>query len=91
MNSGIIRRVLEESAYILDTNETIRDMALVFNVSKSTIHKDLHERLKQIDMALFNKVKKVLQYHIDVRHIRGGEKTKQKYLKLNEHYEKNVL
>ena len=91
MNSGIIRRVLEESAYILDTNETIRDMALVFNVSKSTIHKDLHERLKQIDMALFNKVKKALQYHIDVRHIRGGEKTKQKYLKLNEHYEKNVL
>lgn len=82
MNSLIIKRVIDEANYMLDTNETIRKIAKVFNVSKSTVHKDLHERLIEIDYKLFEKIDSILKYHIDIRHIRGGESTKKKYEKL---------
>ena len=81
MNSLILRRVLDEADYMLKTGKTVREIALVFNVSKSTVHKDLHERLLEINLLKFDDVAKILQYHADIRHIRGGEKTKQKYLK----------
>lgn len=81
MRSNIINRVLAEANYILETGKTIREIAVYFNVSKSTVHKDLHERLLDIDLDKFNRVDKVLKYHIDVRHLRGGESTKQKYKK----------
>lgn len=74
--------MLDEASYIIKTKKTVREIALVFNVSKSTVHKDLHERLLKIDKNLFKKVDEILKYHIDVRHIRGGESTKKKYLKL---------
>ena len=83
MNSIIIKRVLEEANYILETKKTIREIASVFNVSKSTVHKDLHERLQDINIELFDKVDDILKYHIDVRHIRGGESTKKKYKKVD--------
>lgn len=83
MNKTIVKRVLEEANYILDTEDTVRQLAHVFHVSKSTVHKDLHERLEKIDKALYLKVKKILEYHTDVRHIRGGLSTKEKYLKLS--------
>ena len=79
---NISKRVLEETDYILKTGNTIREIASVFKVSKSTVHKDLNDRLKKIDIKKYREVKKILEYHIDVRHIRGGESTKQKYLKL---------
>ena len=79
---NIEKRVLEEAKYILETQETVREIAKIFKVSKSTVHKDLHERLIKIDKKLSLKVDKILKYHIDIRHIRGGESTKQKYLKL---------
>ena len=79
MNSLILKRVLDETKYILDTKETVRHIAIIFNVSKSTVHKDLHERLKTINMELFEQVDEILKYHIDVRHIRGGQSTKKKY------------
>ena len=82
MNSLIIKRVIDEANYIIDTQKTIREIASVFNVSKSTVHKDLHERLYDIDIKLFNKVDDILKYHIDIRHIRGGESTKNKYKKV---------
>lgn len=82
MNSLIIRRVINEANYMLDTKQTIREIAKVFNVSKSTVHKDLHERLFDIDSKLFYKIDSILKYHIDVRHIRGGQSTKKKYKKL---------
>ena len=82
MNSLIIKRVLDEANYMLDTKETIREIAKIFNVSKSTVHKDLHERLIDVDSNLFYEINKVLKYHIDTRHIRGGESTKKKYKKL---------
>jgi len=82
MNSLIIRRVVDEANYMLDTKKTIREVAKVFNVSKSTVHKDLHERLLEIDSDLYMKIDDILKYHIDVRHIRGGESTKKKYKNL---------
>ena len=83
MNSTIIKRVLEEANYMLETNETIREIATVFNVSKSTVHKDLHERLRDINFDLFEQIDSILKYHIDVRHIRGGQSTKKKYKKVD--------
>lgn len=82
MNSFIIRRVLDEADYMLNTKETIREIANIFKVSKSTVHKDLHERLKEINYELFEQIDSILKYHIDVRHIRGGQSTKKKYKKL---------
>lgn len=70
---------MDEANYMLDTKKTIREIAKVFNVSKSTVHKDLHERLIDIDYSLFEKIDSILKYHIDIRHIRGGESTKKKY------------
>jgi len=75
-------RVLQETDYILETKKTIREIAKIFHVSKSTVHKDLNERLKKIDKVKYKEVKKILEYHINIRHIRGGESTKNKYLKV---------
>lgn len=82
MTNLIVDRVLNEAYYMIDTNKTVRQIALVFKVSKSTVHKDLHERLKQYDYLLFKNVDAILKYHTDIRHIRGGESTKKKYLKI---------
>jgi len=84
MRMEIIRRVIDEAYYILETEKTIREIAITQKISKSTVHKDLHERLKIIDKDIFTGVNKILQKHLDVRHIRGGESTKQKYLSLKE-------
>lgn len=65
---------------MIKTESTVREMASIFKVSKSTVHKDLHERLLDIDEKLYDKVEKILKYHTDVRHIRGGQSTKRKYL-----------
>ena len=75
----INKRVIEEANYILKTGDTIRTTAKAYCVSKSTVHKDLHERLITIDKNLYSKVNKILKYHTDIRHIRGGEATKMKY------------
>ena len=82
MNSLIIKRVLDEANYMLNTKETVRQIAKVFNVSKSTVHKDLHERLQDINMSLYEEIDSILKYHIDIRHMRGGESTKKKYKNL---------
>lgn len=85
MNKKIYNRVIEESKYIVDTNKTIREVADVFEVSKSTVHKDVRDRLWLIDKNLYDEVSSILEYHIDIKHIRGGESTKRKFLakKLN--------
>ena len=80
MNKNIINGVIEESNYILKTKDTIREIAKVFNVSKSTVHKDFKERLLEIDIDLYNEVSNILKYHLDIRHIRGGNATKEKFL-----------
>jgi len=75
----IKRRILKEANYIAKTNATVRETALVFHFSKSTVHKDVSERLKTIDKDLYKKVKKVLEKNLSERHIRGGLATKKKY------------
>ena len=82
MNNIIKSRVIEEANYMIKTKDTIRNIAKVFNVSKSTVHKDLHDRLNTLDVDLYNEIDKILKYHIDIRHIRGGMSTKKKYKKL---------
>ena len=81
MRKTMIERIKKEANYMLETKETVREIALVFKVSKSTVHKDLHERLIDVDKDLYSKVSEVLKYHLDVRHIRGGQSTKKKYEK----------
>ena len=82
MDKYIVERVLEEANYMLENKSTVRDLASVYNVSKSTVHKDLQDRLKEINEVLHEEIDKIFKEHIEVRHIRGGESTKQKYLKL---------
>lgn len=78
----INKRVLEEANYIIQTGKTVREIASLFKVSKSTVHKDLHERLLKIDKEKYKIVEDILKYHIDIRHIRGGESTRKKYLNI---------
>ena len=82
MKYSIADRIDLESDYILKTGKTIREVASYFNVSKSTVHKDFHERLKRYNYTLYLEVNKILNYHKEIRHIRGGESTKKKYQKL---------
>lgn len=70
---------MEVCNYMLDTEATVRQTAQVFGVSKSTVHKDLTERLPAINKELAAKAKVVLEQNKAERHLRGGEATKQKY------------
>lgn len=79
MRDYIQKRVLNVAEHILNTNATVRQTAKLFNVSKSTIHKDVTERLPTFNKSLAKKVKKVLDHNKAERHIRGGEATKKKY------------
>lgn len=81
MCEDIKERVFREAEYIVETKATVRQTALVFHFSKSTVHKDVTERLKDLDKTLYKKVKKVLEINLSERHIRGGEATKRKYQK----------
>lgn len=74
-------RTLREAFYMVETKKTVREIAKKFKVSKSTVHKDLHERLKTIDSSLYEKVDEILKYHAKIRHILGGESTRRKYQK----------
>lgn len=84
MYESIKQRVIEVSNYMLKSKKTIREIANQFGISKSTIHKDISERLKQIDYSLYEQVNKIIEEHKETRHIRGGESTKIKYLKIKE-------
>ncbi len=68
--------------YIIETNGTVRQTAAKFGVSKSTVHKDVSERLYSCDRALYSQVRKVLIKNKAERHIRGGLATKEKYIAL---------
>lgn len=72
-------RVLFEADLIMKTNKTIREIATIVNVSKSTVHDDLSVKLYKIDKKLYSKVKNILEYHKSIRHINGGNATKLKY------------
>lgn len=82
MKNSIIERTLLEANYMIKTKKTIREIAKKFNVSKSTVHKDLKERLKEIDINKHREVSEILKEHLEIRHHRGGEATRKKYNKL---------
>ncbi len=84
MKDYIEERVIALAEYIIEKRTTVRDAARVYNVSKSTVHKDISERLWQVDSTLAKEVKKVLSYNKADRHLRGGNATKQKYEKLKQ-------
>jgi len=72
-------RVLEVARYIIESQATIRKTASVFGVSKSTIHKDMTERLPKINPQIAEEAKTILNLNKSERHIRGGKATKMKY------------
>ena len=75
----IEERVRTHAEYILETKCTVRACAAHFQTSKSTVHKDVTERLKECDERLYAKVRKVLDKNLNERHIRGGIATRKKY------------
>lgn len=75
----IAERVIKEGEYIIASNCTVRAAATYFSISKSTVHKDVTERLKSVDEELYEKVRMVLDKNLSERHIRGGMATKKKY------------
>ncbi len=82
MRYDLKKRVIEEAEYIVKTGDTVRGTAKVFHVGKSTVHKDMTERLPLIHKRLYRKVKSILKINLCERHIRGGEATRQKYINL---------
>ena len=80
MKAYIEERAMEEAQYIIDENATVRQTAKKFGVSKSTVHKDITERLIQINPSLAARARVVLDINKSERHIRGGMATKEKYL-----------
>lgn len=84
MKDYIEERTLEIAKYILNEKATVRQAAGVFGVSKSTVHKDVTERLPKINPLIASMVKEVLERNKAERHIRGGEATKLKYEALSD-------
>lgn len=82
MDKYMVERIEKESDQIITTKMTIREVAKIFGISKSTVHKDLNERLLELNPKKYEEVKKIFQEHIEIRHIRGGESTRKKYLNL---------
>lgn len=80
MKSYIEERAVDIANYIIEKNATVRQTAREFRVSKSTVHKDVTERLLAINPALALNVRKVLDVNKQERHIRGGMATREKYL-----------
>ena len=78
------QRAVELGEYIVEHKATVRDAAKIFGISKSTVHMDVTERLKDVDPVLFSRVRKVLDINKAQRHIRGGLATKEKYKKEKE-------
>lgn len=81
MKGAFEERAIELGEYIIQSGATVRSTAKAFHISKSTVHKDVSERLKIIEPQLYIKVKKVLETNKAERHIRGGIATKIKYMK----------
>lgn len=79
MQEYIQERVIKIAEYILETGATVRTAAVMHKISKSTVHKDMSERLPQVNKEMFSQVRKVLNINKQERHIRGGLATKEKY------------
>ena len=90
MQTNRDERACELARWIVENNATVRAAAKRFGISKSTVHKDLSERLRQIDRLLYEKVRLVLEQNKAERHLRGGEATRQKYAHQAQQWAKNA-
>ena len=79
MQSTMEERACQLAVYMIETGATVRSAASHFGLSKSTVHKDLSQRLKQYNYALYLQVRQVLDLNKQERHIRGGMATNRKY------------
>lgn len=79
MHTNIEQRACDLAEYIIENRATVRAAAKQFGISKSTVHKDLTERLKNVNPGLYQEVRKLLDINKAERHIRGGMATKRKY------------
>jgi len=79
MDESIRLRCLAIAAYMIDRHATVRQAARAFGLSKSSVHKDMGERLPRIDKRLSQEVSALMQYNKAVRHLRGGAATKARY------------
>lgn len=86
MKDYIEERAVEIAHYIIENNATVRQTAKQYGISKSTVHKDVTERLLQINPVLAGEARKILDMNKSERHIRGGLATKEKYLHQHEQY-----
>lgn len=75
-------RVIKMANLLLEDNRTVREVAKLCGYSKSTVHHDLTTKLSKYDNSLYEKVRNLLEYNKKIRHIRGGEATRLKYLKI---------
>lgn len=82
MKNDVDRRCIMLGEYICDTKSTVRQAAKEFGISKSTVHIDVTKRLSKISPTLAKQVNEILQENKAVRHIRGGNATKEKYQKI---------
>lgn len=82
MQEHIRERVLTLSNYIIESGATVRQTATKYGISKSTVHKDVTERLPQLNEVTASRVRSILDKNKAQRHLRGGEATRQKYLHL---------
>ena len=80
MKQYIEERAVKVASFIIDSNATVRETAKKFGISKSTVHKDVTERLQAIDPKLAGEARRVLEVNKSERHIRGGLATKEKYM-----------
>ena len=80
MKDYIEERAIQIANYIIENNATVRQTAKEFGISKSTVHKDVTDRLSQLNPALAAEARKVLDVNKSERHIRGGLATREKYL-----------
>lgn len=88
MNYKVKERVVAMANMILEHHSTVRDVAKMIGYSKSTVHKDLREKLPLIDYSLYKQVEDLLDYNKKIRHIRGGESTKIHYALLKFPFDK---
>lgn len=79
MREDMELRMVKTAEYIIDNKSTVRDAAKQFGVSKSTVHKDMRDRLRMVDAGLFREVLQILAQNKAERHMRGGIATREKY------------
>ncbi len=84
MKGTVEERAALLGEYIIENRATVRLAAKKFGISKSTVHKDVSQRLRTLNPALYSEVKEVMEHNKSERHLRGGLATKNKYLRLSE-------